>query len=271
MLSILHTETKYFIENYNIPRYSIILLEDANEFSIDFVNYKTKRNSILFLSPYQNLNWLGKSSQKVKLIEFHGDFYCIEYHKKEVACNGLLFNNIYSQPYISLDESKFRELEEFIEKMDFENQNKITFSDSVLKSYLQLLLAICSREKALQIDNTLIDQPFEKQLLKFQSLIEEHFIQERTPSFYANVLAMSSSSFSKKVKQQFGKTPTKLIQERVVLEAKKLLHLTHKSVKEIATLLNFDDEYYFSRYFKKEVGLPPSQFREEVGISVVAK
>ncbi|MBB4119626.1 AraC-like DNA-binding protein [Mesonia hippocampi] len=271
MLSILHTETKNFAENYSIPRYAIILLEDANEFSIDFVNYKNERNSILFLSPYQNLKWFGKSSQKIKLIEFHGDFYCIEYHKKEVACNGLLFNNIYSQPYILLGACKFGELEELIEKMAIENKNKITFSDSVLKSYLQLLLAICSREKALQIDDALIEQPFEKQLFKFQPLLEEHFIQQRAPSFYANVLAMSTSSFSKKVKQQFGKTPTKLIQERVVLEAKKQLHLTYKSVKEIATLLNFDDKYYFSRYFKKEVGLSPSQFRQKVGISVVAK
>ena len=246
-------------------------MEDPSEFSIDFVNYTTKRNSILFLSPYQNLKWLRTSPQKIKIIEFHGDFYCIEYHKKEVACNGLLFNNIYSQPYISLDESNFRELEIVVEKMDFENQNKINFSDAVLRSYLQLLLAICSREKALQIDDTLLEHPFETQLLEFQSLLEQHFILQRTPSFYANVLAMSPSSFSKKVKQQFGKTPTKLIQERVVLEAKKQLHLTHKSVKEIASLLNFDDEYYLSRYFKIEVGVPPSQFREEVGISIVAK
>lgn len=271
MLSILHTQTIKFSQNYNIPRYSIILLEEANEFSVDFVNYKTNRNSIIFLSPYQNLNWIKKSSDQVKLIEFHGDFYCIEYHKKEVACNGLLFNNIYSQPYISLDKSKFQEIEGFVSKMELENQNKTTFSDSVLKSYLQLVLAICSREKVLQIDNGFIDKPFEKQILEFQPLLEEHFIQQRSPSFYADLLHTSPTSFSKKVKQQFGKTPTQLIQERVVLEAKKLLHLTEKSVKEIAAVLNFEDEYYFSRYFKKEVGLPPTQFREEVGISIVAK
>lgn len=102
-------------------------------------------------------------------------------------------------------------------------------------------------------------------------MLEKHFANVREPSFYAGKLKMSPSSFSKKIKLQFGKTPTQLIQERVVLEAKKLLHLTKKSVKEVAAELHFDDEHYFSRYFKNEVGIAPTQFREEVGISVVAK
>lgn len=62
-----------------------------------------------------------------------------------------------------------------------------------------------------------------------------------------------------------------MIQERIALEAKKLIHLTHKPIKEIAQELNFEDEFYFSRYFKKEVGVSPKKFREEVGISIVAK
>lgn len=155
--------------------------------------------------------------------------------------------------------------------MAIENQNEATFSDSVLRSYLQLLLAICSREKVAQIDHELLNQPFKNRLLEFHQLLDENFIRQRNVSFYANEMAMSSSSFSKRIKEQFGKTPTQLIQERVVLEAKKLLHLTYKSIKEIAAELNFEDEHYFSRYFKKEVGLPPTQFREEVGISIAAK
>ncbi len=53
------------------------------------------------------------------------------------------------------------------------------------------------------------------------------------------------------MKKQFSKSPSQLINERSTLEAKKLLHLTYKSIKEIAQELNFDDEFYFSRYFKK--------------------
>ncbi|UNY98841.1 helix-turn-helix domain-containing protein [Zhouia spongiae] len=258
-------------KSFNIPRYVVLFLKEEAKFSVNFVSYKAKRNSILFLSPYQNLKWEGNYSSEVRQIEFHGDFYCIEYHKKEVSCNGLLFNNIYLQPYILLDEVTFTEIEGLTGKMARENLSDKRFSDSVVKSYLQLILAICSKEKILQIDNSLIQKPFNSQILSFRGLLEKHFIHQRSASFYACALSMSTSSFSKKIKQQFEKTPTQLIQERVVLEAKKLLHLTHKTVKEIAAELNFDDEHYFSRYFKREVGLSPTQFREEVGISIVAK
>lgn len=160
MLSIQLKETKDFTTIYNIPRYSIILLEEAAAFSVNYVSYKTDVFSILFLSPYQNFKWLDKNTSKVKVIEFHGDFYCIEYHKKEVACNGLLFNNIYLQPYISVSRSKYEELENLIDKMAVSNENQKKFSDSILKSYLQLILAICSQEKATQIDKNILNQPF---------------------------------------------------------------------------------------------------------------
>ncbi|GGG44363.1 helix-turn-helix domain-containing protein [Bizionia arctica] len=271
MFSIQFIESKYLFENYNVPFYSIILLDDESHFSVNFVKYKTKQKSILFLSPYQNLKWHGSTSSKVKLLQFHGDFYCIEYHKKEVACNGLLFNNIYLQPYISLNNIKFQEIVQLIDKMEIEVEANKRFSKSILKSYLQLILAICSSEKDDQLGNRLSQQTNSNELFIFQELLELHFHKERNSSFYANKLSMSLSSFSKKIKIQFGKTPTQIIQERVILEAKKLLHLTFKTVKEVAIELNFDDEFYFSRYFKKEVGLSPTHFREKVGISVVAK
>ena len=105
----------------------------------------------------------------------------------------------------------------------------------------------------------------------FQKLLEDHFITERNVSFYASALCLTPDSFSKKIKALLGKTPNKLIQERVVLEAKKLLHLTYKSIKEVAFELNFEDEFYFSRFFKKNVGLSPKHFRKKVGISIVAQ
>lgn len=145
------------------------------------------------------------------------------------------------------------------------------YTNSILKSYLQLILAISSKEKSkilsLKKANILPDEA----IINFQNILEAHFIQERSASFYADKFNLSTPAFSKKIKLHFGKSPTQLIKERVVLEAKKLLHLTYLQINEIARNLNFEDEFYFSRYFKNEVGFSPAKYRKDVGISIVAK
>nr|WP_262915618.1 helix-turn-helix domain-containing protein [Niabella ginsengisoli] len=155
--------------------------------------------------------------------------------------------------------------------MKYYNASQNRFDHSILKTYLQLILALCSREKQKQIENLADVEDGIEATANFQSILEVFFLQSKDVSFYAAKEGISTSAFSKKIKHRFGKSPSKLIQERVALEAKKLLHLTTDPIKEIAARLNFDDEFYFSRYFKKQVGVSPKQFRERVGISIVAK
>ena len=145
------------------------------------------------------------------------------------------------------------------------------FSLSILRTYLQLILAIASKEKS-ELMKKIEPKIKENQELKdFQKLLEKEFIENRSVSFYAEKFGLNASSFSKKIKNLYGISPSVLIRERVVLEAKKMLHLTQNPIKKIALDLSFSDEFYFSRYFKKEVGVSPQQFRDKVGISIVAK
>ncbi|GGG81463.1 hypothetical protein GCM10007415_12650 [Parapedobacter pyrenivorans] len=253
------------------PLYQIILLPDPVTIAVDFTPYKTSPHSLLFLSPYQHIEWKRPFPKSAFRILFHGDFYCIEYHKAEVACNGLLFNNIYLQPFVSLDSDTYLKIEQIVQEMNRELDDSSHFSDAVIKSYLQLILALSSKVKKKHIDFVSLKskaQMHEGSL--FQELLEAHFSDEKSVNFYASQLNISPETFSKKIKTQLGKSPSTLIQERVVLESKKLLHLTYLSVKEVALKLNFDDEHYFSRYFKKNVGVSPSEFRAQVGISIVA-
>jgi len=179
-------------------------------------------------------------------------------------------NIIFLDPFIILHIRDFEELFQLTQKLQTELDNNSPFSEPILKAYLQLILAIASKVKNQKIQKPIITLPPDNKIEKFKSLLEKHFLAHRQASFYANELALSSNVFTKKCKEYLRKTPSQVIQERVILEAKKLIHLTRMSFKEIANSLNFQDEHYFSRYFKKNTGVTPTLFREKVGISIVA-
>ena len=267
--SVQKKSSAYFENTFSDSMYHIFLFNGNGKIIVDFIEYNFTGKTVFFTSPFQNIQILSENKIEIEVLNFHGDFYCIEFHKKEVACNGLLFNNIYLFPHFTLAEEVYQEISDYFLKIQEVNHNE-DFSGSVLQSYLQLILAISSREKnKLLPDKEIIKDEF-NELKTFQNLVEKHFIVEKSLSFYADLLHVTSNTLSKKIKSKFNKTPSQIIQERVILEAKKQIHLTRKSIKEIAVELNFNDEFHFSKYFKKYVGISPTQFRKETGISIVA-
>lgn len=264
-LNLQKTEISVYSQYYTSPLYHIFLLNGKGKICVDEVPYSFDGHCALFLTPYQKVKINGTTIVPIEKLAFHGDFYCIEYHKQEVACNGLLFNNIYQQPFIELPDN---EIPAIFRKIEQETTQQIPHTEPILKTYLQLILAIASRIKRLTQESAVPEHALP--LATFRTLLEENFISQRTPMFYAHALAMTPNQFTKQVTKYYRKSPSKLIQERVILEAKKLLHLSHKSSKEIASLMNFDDQHYFSRYFKKYTGVSPTEFRKQVGISIMA-
>lgn len=265
-------QTSDFPTEFTTENYSVILWKGSGVFSVDDINYSYSGYNILFLSPYQKMKMVSESEGDIHVLFFHGDYYCIEYHKEEVACNGLLFNNIYLNPGVELSEESYHYILELYNHIKKEESEKHPFSESIIKTYIQLILAIGSKQKS-NIENNVVshEKRPNKNAVEFQKLLESHFKAEKELSFYSDKLNITNNTLSKAVKKEFAKTPTQLINERIILESKKLLHLTYRSVKEIASELGFEDEFYFSRYFKKSVGCSPKNYREKVGISVVAK
>ena len=250
--------------------YSAIFIKTGKGiYYADFGNFPFDGPVILFSTPLQTIFIEGEDINELTLVQFHGDFYCIEYHSSEVACNGLLFNNIYLEPAIILSAQQSEMfatfLKEFKNELQKENSNSI-----VLRTYLQLFLAKSSDIKISAIaGNT--DRPQKDELMeKFKELLNEHYLTLRKPSDYAALLMLSTGNLHKRCSKYFKKSPSELIHDRIILEAKKGLHLTRASVKEIAYRLKFNDEFYFSRFFKKYTQLSPQSFREKTGISIVA-
>lgn len=268
LLELGHQENNSLALPAQFAEYTILVVTDGEGiFHADFASFGFSAPVILFSTPQQSLYLKENKPLKYKILQFHSDFYCIEYHRNEVACNGLLFNNIYIEPSLKLS---IDELDSYLQLIDQINDEfkKPDPSDIVLRAYLQLFLAKSSSIKIKSIEKQKVFKDEKMDL--FKQLLEENFLTLHKPSEYASLLAMTSNNFTKQCTRRFNKTPSQMIQERLILEAKKQLHLTRLSIKEIAFALKFQDEYYFSRVFKKMTKISPQTFRNTTGISIVA-
>lgn len=270
LLVLKNTDTNLLSSPVQFSEYTILFIPDGKGvFHADFGAFDYAGPVLLFSTPLQLLYLKHALPVPVTMLQFHGDFYCIEYHKNEVACNGLLFNNVYIQPCVKLstdDAGTFQQLFKDVER----ELGKDSPSEIVLGAYLQLFLAKSSSIKLKLFDNHQDRREKDEQMEQFSRLLDQHYLSLHKPNDYAQLLAMSSNNFSKRCRRYFKKTPSQLILERLILEAKKQLHLTRQSIKEIAYNLKFKDEFYFSRVFKKVTSVSPQTFRDKTGISIVA-
>ncbi|MEJ5056110.1 helix-turn-helix domain-containing protein [Sphingobacterium sp. MYb382] len=97
----------------------------------------------------------------------------------------------------------------------------------------------------------------------FKNNLEENYASVKRPADYATRLNISTHYLNQSVKKTTGLPVSQHIQDRIILEAKRLLHHTDKSVKEIAVLLGYEDYSYFSRLFSKATGMSALSFRSK--------
>lgn len=270
LIGLKKTDTDQLSVPTEFVEYTMLFIpEGTGVYHADFGAFEYEGPVILFSTPMQVIYIDQNKPGPVTMLQFHGDFYCIEYHRDEVACNGLLFNNIYIQPSITLTNQELVAFSSLLNDIDAEFKQDSP-AEIVLRSYLQLFLAKSSSIKMRSIASKVEPKEKDEQMEQFRQLLEQHYLTLHKPNDYAELLAMSANNFSKRCSRYFKKTPSQLIQERIVLEAKKRLHLTRQSIKEIAYALKFEDEFYFSRFFKKVTKVSPQTFREKTGTSVVA-
>ena len=251
--------------------YSLIWIQKGKgKVKVDFSEYDFTENQLLAFAPYQPFMLSSDDAIEGKVIHFHPDFFCIMKHHDEVACNGVLFNNIYEPPYVLIDEVARATFNMVLEQMKIEMQNPALAQYELLISYLKIFLITASRLKKEQQPKEFVPieentAPFILQNLK--NFIEQNFKTKHSASDYADLLNISPKALAKITKNHFNKTLTNLIAERIIIEAKRELYLTNKPVKEIAYELGYDDEHYFSRFFKTNAEVSPQMYRDTVGFA----
>jgi AraC family transcriptional regulator, transcriptional activator of pobA len=251
--------------------YSLIWVKNGSgKIKSDFSEYEFAPNSLFAFAPYQPFMFIENQNIEGIAIHFHSDFFCIHKHHEEVACNGVLYNNIYQPPFVNVDEKAESTFNIVLEQIKTEMQNPALAQYELLVSFLKIILITASRLKTEQVVSQEIEinnskEPFILQNLK--NFIETHYKSKHSASDYANLLNISPKALGKITKNHFNKTLTDLISERIIIEAKRELYLTNKAVKEIAYELGYDDEHYFSRFFKNNAEVSPQTYRDTIGFA----
>lgn len=230
---------------------------------VDFNIYQTEGPALFFISPNQVLSIESLCAEPGYFIFYNRDFYCIQIHDDEVACDGLLFNNINNMPMTAIPDQEAA----FIDYLFIQIENEFGLKDSsqeeMLRTYLKQLLIKSTRLwKQQHLNGVLTDQNNDPDSFRqFTQLVEKYYKQKHNVVDYADLMLVAPKTLTHKFKRMKLPQPNEVIKNRIILEAKRLLVHTAMTAKEIAYELGYDDPAYFSRLFLIKTGDSPSGFR----------
>lgn len=248
--------------------FEIFLFEKGGgSHDINFTNFLIDSNSIHFVFP----NQVHKVQRE---LDTYGYVILVskEYLKKiNYKLYVELFSLYYLEPILTVSPSKFSIFLELIEKLTREYTEAELYSEEIIESYIKILFNHLLRIKEGETSSEQKRNTDFTTFISFLILIEDYFSEHRAIQFYTSKLKITERKLNSLCKKYKNETSSKLIKERTVLEAKKLLINTDFSIKEIVYSLNYDDTANFNKFFKSYVGISPSQFRLDFLKNVVEK
>ena len=195
--------------------FAIYFIESGcGTFWADASRFEFGPDSLLFFVPYQHVRFVPDSPIHGEVIQFHANFLCVETFHAEVGCSGVLFNDPYGIPVVTLDEQAKPEVTNLIERIRKEQSDSYLAFGEVMLAYLKVLLILAARLKAPKPGVCLpgandLRHPI---LVKLRDLIEENFHTLHSPADYAKRLHMTPKTLGRIVREHLGTTPTDLIQ-----------------------------------------------------------
>lgn len=231
---------------------------------VDFVPIKIKPNSLLFLAQNVVQSFDKKEDFDGKVILFTDNFFCKTEQDTKFLKSISLFNDIFFVSQIKVSES-VKIFENLFQQMEREiRNNKDNFQQDILKNFLYIFLLFSEREKCKQNLTEVKRSADLDYFIIFKDLLESQFKEQRRVSSFAKQINITEKRLNQITSKVLGKTPKQIINERIMLEAKRLLVYTDASIKEIGFALGFDEPTNFIKYFKKHHNYTPLEFRDQL-------
>lgn len=245
--------------------------EGEGRHTVDFIDYDVKPGTIFFFSPGQIHHFDRKHGYKGVAIKM-----CTDFMKDAgvVQSNLFLKYNAFhtydTTPYYVIDDATAAMLQSLVDEMESEAQCGGQFGNiDILKSLLCIFLAKVQRHGLQESEVVLNTFKSGHQLfIQFRRLVEQEYATLHTVQEYADRLNVAVRTLNKCVNECSRKSPLAFINDRIILEAKRMVRYTSMMIKEIAYELGYDDPSYFVKFFKRQTGSLPSDFREQDTVTI---
>ncbi|MDR0230069.1 MAG: helix-turn-helix transcriptional regulator [Flavobacteriaceae bacterium] len=245
--------------------YTMVLITQGKmEEVIGHQHYVFEENQMYFIAENQ-LHLIERWSKDLKgvMCLFDSDYFllCL---KHQIKLNSFPFFQVGHQPYLKLSERETEMMEHLFWKLQSEKVQKKTFNDDLLvRMFLNIILLEAERiynYQSLQLPFVLSRK--EQLVAKFQLLVNQKVIDVKQVSDFALLLHVHPHYLNDVVKEVTGVSASGYIHKVLIEEAKSRLIQTNHTVSQIAMELNFTEESYFGRFFKKNTGVTPLQYRK---------
>jgi AraC family transcriptional activator of pobA len=244
--------------------YHLVLFTDgAGMHTIDFEKFDVKPGQIYFMIPGQVHSWGFEGFTDGYIINFSASFI-----QSFILQNGYLdsfsfFSGNLSDAVINLPLETYAAIRPMFETILAEAARPTTQSGDMIRL---LMLQIFIKVNRLCMSPVSTGNPtYNQTLLKnFKNLIEHHYADVKLPKDYAALLYITPNHLNAVCKDMMGVSAGELIRNRVLLEAKRMLTNPQSSINEISLKLNFSDNSYFTKFFKKLENITPEEFRKKI-------
>lgn len=242
--------------------YKILWSKDQPvDLKVDDYELSLCKNEVIFCTPLNVID-VPIDNEGLLAFVFNKQFFCIQTHDDQVSCQGFLFFGSAQPQVIKLSEEDtehFELMEKlFLKDLSFKDQ----LQGEMLRSLLKRLLISSTRLLKNDMPDPSIKQPQMDLIREFNIHVEKHFKEFHKVKDYANLLHKSPKTLSNLFSKHINKSPLNLINERIMLEAKRLLLYSDLTNDEISTELGYNDSSHFSKFFKKHSGTSPKEFKK---------
>ncbi|MCG8388270.1 MAG: AraC family transcriptional regulator [Cytophagales bacterium] len=239
--------------------YLLFLKKASGTLTLDFVEHKVIENMLFFIAKDRAIQTRLLNDPGGWVIYFDDPFLDVHDEAHQGAFDNLQFHYFCHQPFVTLTPASLTHIKFLWEGIQAEFSRAVKNKEAI-RSYLKLLLIHYQRIIKSEAEEKGTSGRYIP-VIQVRKDIERHFKTQKNAAFYAGRQNFSTKHLNEIVKGALGKTITNLIHERILLEAKRMLLFSDKSIKEIAYDLGYEDPPYFFRFFKNSEGITPERFR----------